>query len=170
MRMKKSSNKPRSKRPKNSRGYKPTDNSLSIPSHTKAAEPMLPEREISFAELSDGSLVETIEDPSDSSRSALAVFRRGRIRIASRLVRKDQILVPIPRTAVGVSEMKLPRGVRSYHSTAILYSRIMQFLARVVDLPHEYLLIAASFPLYSWASDRLPTAVYLSIIGLPQSG
>jgi hypothetical protein len=51
-----------------------------------------------------------------------------------------------------------------------LFLRTMWFLRCVVDLPEEYLMVCASFVLYSWVSDRLPTAVYLSIVGLPQSG
>ena len=40
----------------------------------------------------------------------------------------------------------------------------------VVDVPNEYVGLLSAFVLYTWVADRLPTAVYLSVIGLPQSG
>ena len=41
---------------------------------------------------------------------------------------------------------------------------------RVIDLPDEYAEMLSAFVLYTWVADRLPTAVYLSVVGLPQSG
>jgi hypothetical protein len=39
-----------------------------------------------------------------------------------------------------------------------------------VDVPNDYAGLLSTFVLYTWVADRLPTAVYLSVIGLPQSG
>jgi hypothetical protein len=70
----------------------------------------------------------------------------------------------------GFAEMKLPRGVIPYCSIKDLYLELAVFLGWAADLPPEELCIATSFVLYSWVSDRLPTAVYPAIVGLPQSG
>ena len=42
----------------------------------------LPEQEVDFCELEDGTLVEMIEDPDDPANSLFAVFRNGTVEIA----------------------------------------------------------------------------------------
>ena len=46
----------------------------------------------------------------------------------------------------------------------------MRFIRYVVDVPDDYAVLLSAFVLYTWVADRLPTAVYLSVIGLSQSG
>jgi hypothetical protein len=47
---------------------------------------------------------------------------------------------------------------------------LAKFNRCVVDVPGEYAILLSAFVLYTWVADRLPTAVYLSVIGLPQAG
>lgn len=130
----------------------------------------LPEREIDFAKLKDGALAEVIADPADRNRTLLAIFKRGRVRFTNRVQDGDRVLVPIPRTAVGFSDVRLPRGIMRYGSVSRLFYTIANFIRYAVDLPSAYPFVVAAFVLYTWLADRLPTAVYLSIIGLSQSG
>jgi hypothetical protein len=85
-------------------------------SHKKleAPENCLPEVQIDFAELENGSLVETVEDPADPNHTLFALSKRGRIRLAGRVEDRGRILVPIPRSTLGFSDVKLPCGVMSY--------------------------------------------------------
>jgi hypothetical protein len=131
----------------------------------------LSEREIDFAELDDGSFVETIEDPADTMRTALAVFRNGRTRITSQLEYHDQMLVPIPRSAVGFSDVKLPSGVMPYKSVTRLFHLVFSFMKFGIDVSGEYFPLISAFVLYTWVADSLllPIAVYLSLIG-PRTG
>jgi hypothetical protein len=135
-----------------------------------SAQDFLPERQIDFAELEDGSLAEVIEDSADPTRAQLAIFKRGRIRLADRVEDRGQILAPIPRNAIGFSDVKLPRGVLPYKSVRRLGYTIDSCIRYAVDVPNDYAGLLSTFVLYTWVADRLPTAVYLSVIGLPQSG
>ena len=133
-------------------------------------ENSMPEVAIDFAELEDGSLVEVIEDPADPNHALFAICKRGRIRLAERVQDRGRILVPIPRNVVGFSDVKLPQGVRPYKSLKQLLANILRFIRCVVDVPDDYAVLLSAFVLYTWVADQLPTAVYLSVVGLPQSG
>jgi hypothetical protein len=133
-------------------------------------EDCLPEVQIDFAELENGSLVEVIEDPADSNRTLFAIFKQGRVRLAGRVEDRGRILVPFPRITLGFADLKLPRGVMPYTSVKQLVESIFAFIRHVVDVPHVYAFLLSIFVVYTWVADRLPTAVYLSVIGLPQSG
>jgi hypothetical protein len=135
-----------------------------------SADETLPQKAIDFAELADGSLVELIEDPENSERTLFAVFKNGRVRFVDRIKDGTRILVPAPRRAAGLADVRLPRGVMNYGSTLKLFAEIFQCIGYVVDIPKDYVAPLAAFVLYTWVADRLPTAVYLSIVGLPQSG
>jgi len=133
-------------------------------------ENSLPEVPIDFAELEDGSLVEVVEDPADSNHTLFAICKRGRIRLAERVQDRGRILVPIPRNVVGFSDVKLPQGVMPYKSIKLLVAHILRFIRCVIDVPDDYAVLLSAFVLYTWVADQLPTAVYLSVIGLSQSG
>jgi hypothetical protein len=136
----------------------------------KLPEESLPKVQIDFAKLGDGSLVEIIESPTDQNRTLFAVSRQGRIRLAEQVEDCGRLLVPIPRSTIGLSDVKLARGVTPYDSVTKLMNSLNLSIRRVLDVPDEYATLLSAFILYTWVADRLPTAVYLSIIGLPQSG
>jgi hypothetical protein len=48
--------------------------------------------ETDFAETADGSLIEMIEDPEDSARTLLAVYKGGEVRYTSRFQSGDRVL------------------------------------------------------------------------------
>lgn len=127
-------------------------------------------REIDFAELDDGSLVELVEDPKDPNHTLLAVYKDGDISYTDELKYRDQILLPVQRAAGLSKHVRLPRGARPYKSVQTLLGRVEQLIARCVDLPQEYVAVLASFVLSTWLVDQLPVAPYVSIVGLPQSG
>lgn len=137
---------------------------------TSSHEGQLPEREIDFAQLDDGSIVEIIEDPVNPNRTKLAIFKGGRIRIADRVENNGEVFLPMSRSTVGFAEVKLPRGTMTYRSVTRLFYNIVNFIQYAVDVPEEYRPVLAAFVIYTWVADRFPIAVYLSIVGLPQSG
>jgi hypothetical protein len=57
-----------------------------------------------------------------------------------------------------------------YKSIKLLVASILRFIRCVVDVPDDYAILLSAFVLYTWVADRLPTAVYLSVVGLSQSG
>jgi hypothetical protein len=175
MRSKKFSAKPAVAKSVTKKNVRPSPSTLPgpiPPSRKELASPKvcLPDVQIDFAELENGSLVEVVEDPADPNQTLLAVFKGGRIRLAGRVKDRGRILVPISRTTLGFADLKLPRGIMSYTSVTRLVKSIAAFIRWAVDVPHEYVLLLAAFVLYTWVADRLLTAVYLSVIGLPQSG
>jgi len=128
------------------------------------------EEEVDFASLGDGTLLELIEDPEDPARTSLVVFKQGRHQITHSFECAGKIFVPRRRCRDGLADVRLPRGILPSKCVEELNFRIFNLISLCVDLSDEYRAILASFILYTWVADRLPTAVYLSVIGLPGSG
>jgi hypothetical protein len=147
-----------------------TRNGLALASQIVLPGSCRPERAIDFAELGDGTLAEVVEDPMNPSRTRFAVFNQGRVRFVDQLEYGGEILVPIPRSVVGFSDVKLPCGVLPYGSVTRLIGEVLAFIKYGADISILDIGVLAAFVLYSWLADRLLPAVYLSIIGLPQSG
>jgi hypothetical protein len=129
--------------------------------------------ETDFEELEDGSLVEMIEDPENSSRTLFAIFKSGEVRTARQIKTEGRVLRPIPREEEIVRDIRLPRGVKRYESVAALLWRINdEILSRCLDLEDNDRLLLACFVLSTWFidCDRLPVAPYVSLVGLPASG
>jgi len=130
----------------------------------------LPSMEVDSVELEDGTLVELVEDPEDPTRALLAVFKEGVVFFTDHFEHRGKILVPKPRNSEGLADIRLPRGVIPNNSVEELKFHVFNFISYCVHLPDEYRAVLASFALYTWVADRLPTAVYLSVIGLPATG
>jgi hypothetical protein len=126
--------------------------------------------ETDFAELEDGTLVEMIEDPKNSSRSVLAVFKDGEVRFTDRLQHGDKVLVPIPRDRHIIKHVRLPGGVNSYESVQSLFCKIDSTLSQCLDLGTFERYLLAAFVLSTWFIDKLPVAPYMALVGLPRSG
>lgn len=153
-----------------SRSVRPAQKPSKTPKAPEPAENILPEVETGFAELENGALIEAIEDPSDPSRTLFATYKHGRVQLAARAKDRGRILVPTPATRIGFYGVKLPNGVTRYKSVKHLLLTLFTFIRCGIDVPVEYAIVLSAFVLYTWVADRLPNAVYLSVIGLPQSG
>jgi hypothetical protein len=123
-----------------------------------------------WAELSDGTLLDLVEHPSDSEGTLLALWKDGRAIYKEKLENAGRILVPMPRCSKILTQIRLPRVPKPYGSMLDLTLRIFEFLKRYVVLKEEYLWVLTHFVLSSWVADRLPVAPYLALVGLPQSG
>ncbi len=130
----------------------------------------LPILETDWAELEDGSLVEMIEDPEQSSRTVLAIFKAGEVRFAHKHKCAGQVLVPIPRGREIVRHVRLPRGAKPYESVAFLLQKIDAVFSCCLDLEEKYRFLLASFVLSTWFIEHLPVAPYVALVGLPCSG
>jgi hypothetical protein len=115
-----------------------------------STENCLPEVQIDFAELENGSLVEVVEDPNDPNHTLFAIFNHGHIRLAERVEDRERILVPTPRNVVGFSDLKLPQGVMPYRSVEPLVRTVAKFIRCAVDVPNDYAVLLAAFVLYTW--------------------
>ncbi len=137
-------------------------------SHSEQSQPTV--RQIDFTELEDGSLVEFVEDPSDSGRTLLAVYKYGQVSYTDRLELGNEVLVPLQRSTPLLKHVRLPRGIRPYKTFWELLGEIENLISRCVVLDSEYVSVLANFVLSTWFMDRLPVAPYVSVVGLPQSG
>jgi hypothetical protein len=126
--------------------------------------------ETDFAELKDGSLVEMIEDPADSSNTLLAVFKDGEVRFTNRLQHEDKVLVPIPRDKHIIKHVRLSRGVKSYESARSLAHKMDSLFSECLDLDEDDRGLLIVFVLSTWFIDKLPVAPYVALVGLPRSG
>ena len=78
----------------------------------------LPKDEVDFVELTDGTLIETIEDPSNPANSLFAVFKNGTVQYAATLEHADRVLVPVPREQGIFKHVRLARGTQPCRSPA----------------------------------------------------
>lgn len=126
--------------------------------------------EISSAELEDGTQIELIEDPQDSSRSLLARFANGDIDFAEQFEFGNRIFVPISRTSNLLRHVQLPRGAKPYGTVYSLVANTRTLLSRVLDLSSNDLEFLALFILSTWFVERFSVAPYVALVGLPGSG
>ncbi len=127
-------------------------------------------KEVDFASLEDGSLVELIEDPENPNRTLFAVWRDGEVQYVDKLAYRDHILIPIPRTNPVLSHVRLPRGASPYASVQSLLEDIECFISGSLVLQRGQHEVLANFVLATWLVDRLPVAPYVLAVGLAQSG
>ena len=126
--------------------------------------------EIDFRQLENGRRLELIEDPTDPTKTKLAVFGGSKVQLVSHFEYRGNIFLPIARESDGLSDIVLPHAPNPYHSTEEVLSRVVHLLESCLSLAPSYLNILATFVLYSWFADQLQPPVYLIITGPPESG
>jgi len=130
----------------------------------------LPQQEIDFAELDDGTLVEMIEDPSNPANSLFAVYKNGIVQYAATVEHEDQVLVPVPREQWIFKHVCLPRGAQACSSPAELLGGIAALIFACVDICVHAASLIAAFVISTWFSEKVPVAPYLAAVGPPRSG
>jgi hypothetical protein len=123
-----------------------------------------------FKHLDDGRVIELVEDPSDATKTKLAVFDRGKIYLTDSVDNAGQTIVPIGRFTDGLEDIILPRSPLPYESVEQIFYQTLNLIARCITLQDPYPFVVAAFVLNSWFADRLRPPVYLLLTGLPQSG
>ena len=126
--------------------------------------------ETDFAELPDGTLLDTIEDPSNPARTLLAVYRDKAVRYADQFEADDRICVPISRTTGILRHVRFSRGAKPYGSSDHLLGALGAVIARCLDMSELQRVLLSCFILSTWLLEKLPIAPYLAFVGLPRSG
>jgi len=142
------------------------DNSTGIASSASR----LPEHEVDFAELQDGTLVEMIENPADPTKSLLAVYRDGNVQIAEQWRDGNRVLVPLPRAGQVVKHIRLPAGSEPFVGLEDLMSSVACFFKSCLDVEVSWRMLMTAFVLSGWFPEKLPIAPYLALLGPPGSG
>jgi hypothetical protein len=126
--------------------------------------------ETDFEQLEDGTILEMIQDPADSSKSLLAVCHEGRVNLTDRLPCGDRVFIPIARENQIIKYARLPCGVKPYGSVRSLLTEIRSILSACLDLGDHLRDLLAIFVLSTWFIDQAPVAPYVALVGLPRSG
>ena len=126
--------------------------------------------ETDFAELPDGTLLDTIEDPSNPARTLLAVYRDKAVRYADQFEADDRICVLISRTTGILRHVRFSRGAKPYGSSDHLLGALGAVIARCLDMSELQRVLLSCFILSTWLLEKLPIAPYLAFVGLPRSG
>src|ERR1700722_2164690 len=130
----------------------------------------LPEVEIHFAELEDGSLAEMVEDPADPTRSVLAVYRDGIVQYAERWLDRNRILIPLSRTDLLLKHVRLPQGAEPYDGLEELIKDVSSFFVFCLDVDSTSVGLMTAYVFSTWFPDELSFAPYLALLGPPGAG
>ena len=130
----------------------------------------VPITETDFAELSDGTLLELVQDPTDPGQRCFAVWRNGEICFLNRLEQDGRVFVPPAENSEILDHIRLPRGAASYKSAQEILSGLESLISQCIAVDEKYVPVLANFVLSTWFVDRFLVAPYLSVVGLPQSG
>jgi hypothetical protein len=126
--------------------------------------------ETDFAELPDGTLLDTIEDPNNAARTLLAVYRDQSVHYADQFEADDRICVPISRTSEILRHVRFSRGAKPCKSSDHLLGALGAVIARCLDMSELQTVLLSCFILSTWLLEKLPIAPYLAFVGLPRSG
>ena len=126
--------------------------------------------ETGFAELKDGTLVETIEDPNDARESLLAICKDGLVCYQTRLKQNGRVLVPLSRGNEILRHVRFPRGMRESESVGEILNRMNALFEYCLDLDREQRFLMSAFALSTFFIDQLETAPYIALVGMPRSG
>lgn len=127
--------------------------------------------ETASVELPDGTMLEMMEDPADSSQGAFPTKGHdGKVAFRREYEIVDRIYVPYPRQQGFLKHVRLARGIEFYQSLNDLLQQIDSVLNRTVDLDEKYRFLLSCFVLSTWLVDRLPVAPYVALVGPPGSG
>jgi hypothetical protein len=148
----------------------PTDSVSASDPNVASSRSRLPECEVDFVELEDGTLVEVIEDPSNAANSVFAVYKDGNVQNKARVECADRVLVPILRQQEIFKHVRLPRGSQSCETPALLLGGIATIILACVDISMSDATLVAAFVISTWFVESLQVAPYLALVGLPRSG
>lgn len=128
-----------------------------------------PSIETDYMEFGDGTQIELIEDPEDSSRTLFAVFERREIRLTDRFEYENRSFVPVPRSNP-IRYVRLPRGVGRCCVMRDILDKAVSILSKCLDLNPNDIYLLAHFAISTWFIERLPVAPYVALVGPPGSG
>src|ERR1700733_2164128 len=126
--------------------------------------------ETDFAELPDGTLLDTVEDPNNPVRTLLAVYRDQRVHYVDQFEAEDKIVLPISRTSEILRHVRFSRGAKPYKSGDYLLGAHGAMIARCLDMSELQRVVLSCFILSTWVTEKLSIASSRAFVGLPRSG
>jgi hypothetical protein len=127
--------------------------------------------ETDFVELSDGRILEMMEDSHDPARSVFPVNdKEGNTIFVTEYEIANCVYVPFSRQQGFMKHVRLATGYKPYESVSSLLRQIDSIFSQCVDLDENHRFLLSCFVLSTWLVDRLPIAPYVALLGLPGSG
>jgi hypothetical protein len=123
-----------------------------------------------FAQLDNGVRVETVEDPTDHTKTLLAIYENGSVRLDGQYKSGGRLLAPVPRDSGIFNRVRLPRGAAPYKSIRSLLIDTRGLLCACLDIDPALAYLVSLFILSSWFAEKLPVAPYVALVGMPRSG
>jgi hypothetical protein len=115
--------------------------------------------------LSDGSLIELVQDPSDATK-AMLLHRVGKqVTIADEIYAGDRVFVPAVFDPVLLRQLRLPCKDLPCGPTQALVDQISSILMKTVGLAAENAFLVAVFAVASFFPDCLLTRLCLLLLG-----
>lgn len=127
-------------------------------------------REIDFAELSDGSLVEMIRDPADTEKTLLAIYCDGSARYAESVQDEDKITLPLSGANQVLKYVRLAQGAEPYGSLLGLRKSVARFFCQCLDIADKWCILLTGFAMSTWFAEKSAVAPYVAFVGPPGSG
>ncbi len=127
-------------------------------------------QETTFAELSDGSVVELVRIRRDEHRIRFVIWNSGKVRYTDEVsTAGERLFVPQRHNDI-LEKLVLPSEMAPCQPVVDLAHTIRRVIRACVSLSNPYPSLLAAFCIYTWVADRLSNAVYVYITGLPESG
>ena len=126
--------------------------------------------ETDFAELPDGTLLDTIEDPNNPARTMLAVYRDESVHYTHRFEADDRICLPVFRSTEILKHLRFSRGATPYGDTTQLLTGLIIAISDCLDMSLPQAVLLSCFVWATWLPEKLPIAPYVAFVGLPRSG
>lgn len=127
-------------------------------------------REIEFALLPDGRMVDLIRSTRQPANLEFLVWQNGNVWLTSQIESGGELLVPPKVDPSVVSAIRLPTGVKPCPPIGELFTLLMDCVEKFVEIAPQYSFLNAASILCSWVADRLSVVPYLSVCGPPESG
>ena len=120
-------------------------------------------REIEFAHLPSGTLIDLVRD--SSGELVFAVFQDGATSL-QREVHHEDFKFITPQVDSGLTRaVHFPTAVGSSHTARQLLLEIEEVFNLYADCDLSHRKLLAHFALYSWVADLLPVALYIWVVG-----
>jgi len=113
-------------------------------------------REVASARLGDGTVLEAIQDPENSSRAIFASWKGGTISLVERFESGGQAFVPLRRDGGIGKSIQLPNGVEPFESPAKLATEAGALISQVVEIPRGLWLLLGAFVVHTWVPEVAP--------------
>jgi hypothetical protein len=120
--------------------------------------------------LSDGRVIDLVRDPEHPESTRFACWKDREVSYDGKITVNFDVYGPRRVTAGAFRSVRLPFRAQPYSSLPEVMRAIAEVIGRCVSISSDYAALLGHFVIATWFADRLPTAPYLAVVGMPQAG